>query len=148
MTAKKSTAKKSTTAKEAPAGVTPPPPPGTTEEQISDVRDRIRQTDDEARAERLKAANEAIESLAETVTQREWLLVAHRLDKTRDQINADGSLRLLALAWIKEKRDHGGADWDRLLDMTDKELLEVHGISQEDSTAEEERLKAEARRGA
>lgn len=62
-----------------------------------------------------------------SVTQREWLLMCRRLECDRSAIRTDGSLRLLALGWLREKREHGGASWDALLDMTDRQLLDVHG---------------------
>lgn len=72
-------------------------------------------------------ASEAVDQLAETVTQREWLLITTRLERSRQQIGADSGLTLLALGWVKEKRAHGGASWDRLLDMTDEQLAQLHG---------------------
>lgn len=72
-------------------------------------------------------AAERIDQLAETVTQREWLLITAALDRTRKQIGEDTGLTLCALAWVKEKRDHGGAKWDRFVDMTDEELAVFHG---------------------
>lgn len=74
-----------------------------------------------------KEAGEAVDRLAETVTQREWLLITAALDRSRQQIGSDTGLTLCALAWIKEKRDHGGAKWDRFLDMTDEQLAVFHG---------------------
>ena len=74
-----------------------------------------------------KEASERVDQLAQTVTQREWLLVTGALDRTRQEIGADSGLTLCALAWVKEKRDHGGAKWDRFLDMTDEELAVFHG---------------------
>lgn len=73
-------------------------------------------------------ANERLDQLATTVTQREWLLITTKLDRTRQQIGVDSGLTLLAMAWVKEKREHGGASWDRLLDMTDDELSLIHGF--------------------
>lgn len=72
-------------------------------------------------------AGELVDQLAATVTQREWLLITAALDRTRQQIGADTGLTLCALAWVKEKRDHGGAKWDRFLDMTDEQLAVFHG---------------------
>lgn len=60
------------------------------------------------------------------ITQRQWLLITTRLDRRRDQINEDGNLRLLALAWVRGVRDHGGARWDDLLELTDAEILAAH----------------------
>lgn len=86
----------------------------------------------EAYKARVEEATKGLDDLQETVTQREWLLVTARLDRPRQAIVEDGGLRLLALAWVKEKREHGGASWDRLLDMTDTELVELHGFPAED----------------
>lgn len=72
-------------------------------------------------------ADERVSKLADTVTQREWLQITTALERTRNQIGADSGLTLCVLAWVKEKRDHGGASWDRLLDMTDAQLGEFHG---------------------
>lgn len=94
--------------------------------------------------ERVDEATEATEALEATVTQREWLLITIRLDRTREQIAADGGLRLLALAWVREKRDHGGADWDTLLDMTDDQLVERHGFPTEEPEDTLKRLQAAA----
>lgn len=123
-TPKKRTAKKATAKKAAPKKETP------MEEH------QARQESLEARVnrefeERVEEAQAALEDLERSVTQREWLLITIRLDRTREQIAQDGGLRLLALTWVKEKREHGGADWDRLLDMTDDDLAEAHGLPTE-----------------
>lgn len=76
--------------------------------------------------EKSEEARQALDRLAESTTQREWLLITTRLDRTRQQIGADSGLTLLALAWVKERRAHGGASWDKLLDMTDEQLSVLH----------------------
>lgn len=117
----------------------------TTEEQ--QLRERLAQNQEAAQREfeaRVKEANQALEDLENTVTQREWLLITARLDRTRDQIATDGSLRLLALGWVKEKHDHGGANWDILLEMTDKELVRLHGFPDETPEETQGRLEANA----
>ena len=68
-----------------------------------------------------------LKRLRASVTQREWLIITTRLDRSRDQIEADGALNMLALAWVKGVREHGGAKWDDLLDLTDDQLLAAHG---------------------
>lgn len=73
-------------------------------------------------------AQERLSELAESCTQRDWLNITHKLDRSRPQIGADSGLTMLALAWVKEKREHGGASWDRLLDLTDQQLNELHGF--------------------
>lgn len=72
--------------------------------------------------EQAEQAGEELKRIIMSVTQREWLLITGKLDRTRDQISEDSGLSLLAAAWMKNRRAHGGADWDRLLDMTDQEL--------------------------
>lgn len=76
----------------------------------------------EARDERIR---EDLAALEATVTQREWLLICRRLEVSRQQIDEDYGLRVLALAWVRQKRAHGGAEWDKLLDMTDEQLADV-----------------------
>lgn len=76
--------------------------------------------------EAAEAFTDDLSKLEKTVTQREWLLITSRLDRPRAQITEDGNLRLLALAWVRRVREHGGAKWDELLGMTDDELLELH----------------------
>jgi hypothetical protein len=65
-------------------------------------------------------ANAQLDALAETVTQRDWLIITRTLDRTRQQ--------------VKEKRDHGGASWDRLLDLTDRQLERLHGFPDGDGS--------------
>lgn len=67
-----------------------------------------------------------IAALERTVTQREWLLICTRLDRTRAQIAEDGNLRLLAMAWVRNVRDHGGANWNEVLNLTDEQILNLH----------------------
>lgn len=80
------------------------------------------QREAEARDERIR---EDLAALEATVTQREWLLICRRLDVTRQRIDEDYGVRVLALAWVRQKRTHGGAEWDKLLDMTDEQLADV-----------------------
>lgn len=79
-------------------------------------------------------ARHRLDELAATVTQRDWLLICKALDKSRAEIGADTGLTLLALGWVLEKRAHGGASWDRLLDMTDAELEDLHGFAPGDGS--------------
>jgi hypothetical protein len=149
--AKKAAATRARKAAAAKAATPPPgvqPPERTPDEldAITDERARIAALD--AAKTRIESAEEALADLERSVTQREWIIVMGKLAATREQINRDGSLRLLALAWVNEKREHGGASWDRLLDMTDEELLEAHGFSIEDaSLVAEAEAKAEAEGG-
>jgi hypothetical protein len=99
--------------------------------------EKARQMDLERKAQeafdaRVEEATAALEDLERTVTQREWLLIRQRLNASREEIAKEGGLRLLALAWIREKREHGGASWDRLLEMTDEELVALHGFPTEE----------------
>lgn len=80
-----------------------------------------------AQQEAAQAFADDLDRLSKTVTQREWLLITSRLDRPRDKIVEDGSLRLLALGWVRKVRDHGGANWNELLELTDDKLLELHG---------------------
>lgn len=87
---------------------------------------RLKELNDQAQREyeqRLIDANKRVEEFYATVTQREWILLQRQLDATREEIGADQGLTLLGYAWVTEKRERGGAEWDRLLDMTDDELL-------------------------
>lgn len=92
----------------------------------------------EAYAARVAEVQADLDAFEATLTQREWLLVCRQLDASREQISGDGSLRLLALGWLREKREHGGASWDRLLDMTDRELLDLHGFPTLGQTADDD----------
>lgn len=142
----KSTTKRTTsTARKAPKAA----PKATTQDQ-----ERARQMDLERKAQeafqaRVDEATEELEALERSVTQREWLLIRQRLNASREEIAKEGGLRLLALAWIREKRDHGGASWDRLLEMTDEELVALHGFPTEepevaDDQAQEDALEGDA----
>lgn len=101
-----------------PAGVLPPPPPAS-----SAALSPAELWDQEC-----EQARDQLAQLAAETTQREWLIITQKLDRTRGQIGADQGLTMLALAWVKEKHAHGGASWDRLLDMTDDELEALHGF--------------------
>lgn len=117
-------------------------------DQVEEARDQITKSEAAAQAEfeaRVQEASDNLTALEETVTQREWLLVTAALDRTRDQIAQDGSLRMLALAWVREKHDHGGASWDALLDMTDRDLVRLHGFPEETPEETKERLERNAR---
>lgn len=85
--------------------------------------------------EKSEEARQELDRLADSTTQREWLLITTRLDRTRQQIGADSGLTMLALAWVKEKRAHGGASWDKLLDMTDDQLSTLHDFPPGDRPA-------------
>lgn len=91
-------------------------------------------TDREKWDEQNAAAREQLEQLAAETTQREWLGITRALDCTRAQIGGDPGLTMLAMGWVKEKRAHGGASWDRLLDMTDAQLEALHGFGEGDGS--------------
>lgn len=86
----------------------------------------------EAAKAKIAAAEEGLAQVQRIVTQRDWLNITQVLNRTRKEVLEDGSLRLLALAWVKEKAAHGGASWDVLLDMTDEALLALHGFPTDD----------------
>ena len=87
---------------------------------------------------KIEAAEEGLALVQRTVTQRDWLNITQVLNHTRKEVLEDGGLRLLALAWVKEKAAHGGASWDVLLDMTDEDLLELHGFPTHDDSPDED----------
>lgn len=89
-------------------------------------------TQQEAYDAQVEAASERLDDLQKTITQREWLLICRTLDLPREAVVRDGGTRLLALAWIKGKRDHGGAKWEPLLEATDEEMLVIHGFPTEE----------------
>ncbi len=83
----------------------------------------------------VEAAEAGLYAVQRTITQRDWLNITQVLDRPRTTILEDGGLRLLALAWVKEKAAHGGASWEVLLDMTDEEILALHGFPTSDDEA-------------
>lgn len=83
-----------------------------------------------------KEANAQLQSYADETTQREWLLITKALDVTRAEITADSGLTCLAMLWVREKHAHGGASWDRLLDLTDKQLEAELGFPAGDRPAD------------
>lgn len=86
----------------------------------------------------VKDREEHLDALQATLTQRDWLLVTRALDLTRADVIQDGGFRLAALAWVKTVREHGGASWDRFLNMTDDALLEFHGFPTGDRPDEDQ----------
>lgn len=83
------------------------------------------------------AALDHFEELKDSVTQREWLIACNKLGVTRNQIDADYGLLLLILAWVQEKRTVGKASWDKLLDATDEQILDILGLKEDESPTEE-----------
>lgn len=109
---------------------TTPTTPTTPPENRADVAARIYspeelQAIDKAQIER---AQHDLKFFARTLTQGDWLDITRRLDMSRAAIGEDNNLTLLALAYVKEKRAHGSASIDVLLQMTDADLLEAHGF--------------------
>lgn len=124
-TAAKRPAKKTTAARSSSSSSSTTTTEPTAQEAQAERQETKASQAQEAYDAKVQEASEALDSLESTVTQREWLLITTRLDRTRAQIAVDGGLRLLALAWVREKRDHGGASWDRLLEMTDDDLVKM-----------------------
>lgn len=81
-------------------------------------------------------ANAQLQRIADETTQREWLQITKALDVTRHEITADSGLTCLAMLWVREKHAHGGASWDRLLDLTDRQLEAELGFPDGDRPAE------------
>lgn len=119
-TTKKAAAKKATPAKK-------------TAETPEARRARLEEKAQRELEARQAQSREELEELEAAVTQREWLLICRRLEVTRNQIDSDYGLRLLALAWVNEKRKHGGAEWDKLLNATDDELMALLGYAPDGS---------------
>lgn len=76
----------------------------------------------------VEAAQRAADELQASITQREWLLIRRALDSSRLDVLQDGGLRMVAFAWVRAQRAHGGADWNTFLNMTDDEILEHNGF--------------------
>lgn len=111
----------------------PEPAPEMTGEQIAARAADLRAAAQERYEAKVIEIRADLAKFSETITQREWLLVQRALEASRDQIADDEGLTLLALAWIRNKREHGGASWDRLLDMTDADLRAEHGFPERPS---------------
>lgn len=82
----------------------------------------------EARAEHNKGKRRELRALIRSTTQGEWIAVCRGLSMTRETITNDEDLLLLAMAWVRDKRKHGSASWDVLLELTDRGVLEFHGF--------------------
>ena len=95
------------------------------------------QAAEQARQERRDAI---IQPLISSVQQREKFLLADRLAKPYSELMEDPDRILVALAWVKLKRDNAGIapDFEALLDKTDAEILEVLGLDQIDAEQVEE----------
>ena len=74
-------------------------------------------------------ASADLKRLTRSVTQGEWLALTRLLDRSRAEIAEDGNLTLLALAYVAEKREHGRASLELLLELTDEQLLAAHGFA-------------------
>lgn len=92
-------------------------------------------TPEALQAEDAKARRQAIvQPLIESVTQREKFLLADRLSRPYSEIMEDPDRVMIALLWIKRKRDGAGVapNFDDLLDLTDAEILEGLGLDDGD----------------
>lgn len=76
---------------------------------------------------------EILRDIIDKTTQREKLLVGKRLEMPFSEVIQDEDLALTALAWLKVKHESGGADWDRILDMTDTQILDTLGLNDEEA---------------
>jgi hypothetical protein len=76
-----------------------------------------------------------VQPLIESVTQREKFLLADRLGRPYSEIMEDPDRVMIALLWIKTKRDAGGVapKFDDLLDLTDAEILDRLGLDDDDA---------------
>ena len=91
-------------------------------------------TPEAATAEDAQARRQAIvQPLIESVTQREKFLLADRLAKPYSEIMEDPDRVMIALLWIKRKRDAGGVapKFDDLLDLRDAEILDGLGLDED-----------------
>lgn len=102
--------------------------PGTPHDYSAQVQPPAREetplaeTPAEAFDRQMRQAQAQLQAIADECTQREWLQITKALDCTRQQIADDSGLTCLAMLWAREKHAHGGASWDRLLDLTDQQL--------------------------
>lgn len=85
-------------------------------------------------AETKISSQERVRPLVESITQREKFLLADRLSRPFSEIMEDPDRIMLALAWVKRKRENGGKapSFDELLDMTDQQLLDVLELRDDD----------------
>ena len=91
-------------------------------------------TTDQAKADAQARRQAIVQPLIESVTQREKFLLADRLSRPYSQLMEDPDRVMIALLWIKRKRDNGGVapNFDDLLDLTDAEVLEALGLDDGD----------------
>lgn len=75
-----------------------------------------------------------LEPLIRSVTQREKFLLAARLERPYSELMEDPDRVMIALAWVKLKRENAGVapNWDDLMDMTDEQILAVLGLGDDD----------------
>lgn len=114
---------------------------------LSDVLERARNGRDEPltaqeRQAAVKANNEQAQKwlrlFGRTMTQGDWLTITRLLDMSREDIGEDQNLVLLAFAYVKEKRAHGEASIDILLELTDRQLLAAHGFAHDPDDDDED----------
>lgn len=76
-----------------------------------------------------------IEALVSSITQREWLQICRTLEAGKEDVIEQAELMFPALLWVHRKHAHGGADWDKVLDLTDGEVFAELGITDDDAEA-------------
>ena len=68
-------------------------------------------------------AQKDLDKLTRSITQGEWLHFSRAIDIPRPNIESNNDLTLLAMAYFKDKREHGRSSLDLLLDFNDEELM-------------------------
>lgn len=78
--------------------------------------------------------------LIQSITQREKFLLADRLGRPFHELMEDRDRVMIALLWIKRKRDNAGIgpSFDDILDMTDAEIIDALGLASDDDAASED----------
>lgn len=91
------------------------------------------ETPDTDTLEQALALKDELTDLFASMTQREWLLITTKLDRSRAEIKSDEGLTLLATAWVKSRRDTTTPDAgiDQLLDLSDDGLMRHVGFTDE-----------------
>ena len=107
----------------------------TTPDELEERRKAAREKAE--REEQTVKARAELRRLAKSVQQGEWLTVCRKLAMSRAEIGDDHNLSLLALAYIKDKRENGASSFEVLLELTDSDLLEFHGFPTDDEDDED-----------
>lgn len=76
-----------------------------------------------------------LQPLIESITQREKFLLADRLGRPFHELMEDPDRVMIALLWVKRKRDNAGIgpNFDELLDLTDGQIIDGLGLSDNSS---------------